>query len=236
VRALDIRCGSEWSYIYNLDPKYNVFHGGYDQQISIAEVMDTVAGFLKDHPKEVVLVFLKQEHAKDNISAEVNKIVNKALGKALYERQDGADRWPRLGECRGKALVLSRLANPSAEHFSTLGWAGDQKSLSVDCGQWEEKNYGYGTIIQDLWNRPSTQDKKDAVEASLLAARAAAKKDNETQLYLNFTSFTWLMRDPVTVGAEVMTPWLLTRQRGTGVVCVDAVTEELATHILKLNF
>jgi 1-phosphatidylinositol phosphodiesterase len=228
VRALDIRCAATWGSVFS--STYNVFHGPIDQGISIETVMTNVADFLNAHTDEVVLLFLKQEGGRNDISADINEIVNDTLGDKLYQRDGNSQRWPTLGECRGRALVLSRLQNPSATHFSTVGWPDNPTSADV------ASTAHYGVKIQDLYKSPEVKDKKKAVSNFLLDARVAAQRaNNQTQLFLNFTSFVWKPWEPVWSGSTHMTPYLLTRTSGAGVICVDAVTEELASHIISMN-
>jgi 1-phosphatidylinositol phosphodiesterase len=229
VRALDIRCAATWGSSRLLGTTYNVFHGPFDQGISIETVMTNVVDFLTAHANEVVLLLLKQEGGQGDISADINEIVNNTLGATLYQRDNHLQRWPLLGECRGRALVLSRLQNPSATHFSTVGWPDNCTSTEVACCP------TYGVRIQDLYKSPEVKDKKKAVSNLLLDAKIAAKKGNQTQLFLNFTSFVWKPWEPVWSGSTHMTPYLKTRPSGAGVICVDAVTEDLASHLISMN-
>jgi len=87
--------------------------------------MATISDFLDHHTDEVVLLMLKQELTTSydgDISADVNKIVNDGLGAKVYARNPEWRRWPRLGECRGRVVVLSRFKNPHASHSAR--WAG----------------------------------------------------------------------------------------------------------------
>jgi 1-phosphatidylinositol phosphodiesterase len=230
VRALDIRCAATWGSNRLLGTTYNVFHGIIDQEISVESVMTNVVDFLAAHPNEVVLVLLKQESLLGNISADINEIVNNTLGNTLYQRDsDDAHRWPLLGECRGRAVVLSRLANPHDHHYSTVGWPRNCVKARVASTQ------NYGVRIQDLFDGPQVADKKKAVSNALLDAKLEAHKGNRTQLFLNFASFVWAPWEPVWVGDTYMTPYLRTRPGGAGVICVDAVTEQLASHIISMN-
>jgi 1-phosphatidylinositol phosphodiesterase len=230
VRALDIRCAATWGSNRLTGSTYNVFHGPFDQGISVATVMTNVVDFLNAHTDEVVLLLLKQEGGTGDISADINQIVNDTLGDKLYKRDSDWKRWPRLGECRGKALVLSRLQTPSATHFSTVGWPDDCTNSKV----WSREEY-YGVRIQDLYKSPQVAEKRKAVSDALSAAKMAAKNDNQKELYLNFTSFVWKPREPVWSGSTHMTPHLKTLTSGAGVICVDAVTEDLASHIIAMN-
>lgn len=193
--------------------------------------MTDVVAFLRDHPGEVVLLLLKQESGQADISADINRIVEDTLGDTLYRRDRNESQWPTLGECRGKALVLSRLRRPSAAHYSTVGWPDN----CVDGRVWYARGDGYGVRIQDLYDKPQASDKREAVSRFLQEAHQA-RRENRTMLYLNFTSFVRLLWEPVLVGNTYMTTWLSTqRPRGAGVICMDAMTDELAAHIIAMN-
>lgn len=249
VRALDIRCGrvdtlqvpsspgyafeKPWNSGTMTEPKlmgFNVYHGPIDQGISIREVVRNVADFLEAHTNEVVLLLLKQDAGSDDISTHINSIVNTTLGAKLYPRDAMVRRWPSLGECRGKALVLSRLKKPGNSHYSTRGWPDNRADSQVWC-----KRDFYGVKIQDLYDKPEIADKKRAVLDAIVRARGAARTNNQTVLHLNFTSFVWAPWEPVWSGPTHMTPYLRRLNSGAGVICVDGITEELATHIIDWN-
>jgi hypothetical protein len=68
-----------------------------------------------------------------------------------------------------------------------------------------------------------------------VAARFESLKDDPKHLFLNFTSFVWRLQNPVDIGNKYMTMFLKEQKRGAGVICVDAMTEELASHIISMN-
>ncbi|WPB75468.1 phosphatidylinositol-specific phospholipase C domain-containing protein [Archangium violaceum] len=262
VRALDIRCaatyGSEGTWtglmldmlggterqlvqeeIGEERTTYNVFHGPFDQGVSIADVVAQVATFLQAHRGETVFLLLKQEGGSVDISEDINDIVNQGLGDKLfkvsqYGKQSGGLRWPKIDDCRGKAIVFSRLQNPSKEHYDTRGWPNNPKKAVLD------KQLGGGRVqadarrllIQDLYSSPPLEDKKKVVSDLLQEARSS-RTDND--LYFNFTSLVWKPWEPVWSGNTHMTPYLLVKQGGVGLICVDAVTRELASHIIDWN-
>ncbi|WP_395833467.1 phosphatidylinositol-specific phospholipase C domain-containing protein [Cystobacter fuscus] len=262
VRALDIRCaatyGSEgtWTGLF-LDAlggtqrqqvqqeigeertTYNVFHGPFDQGISVADVVAQVSSFLDAHKGETVFLLLKQEGGSVDISDDINDIVSQGLGDKMFKvhehgKRTGHSRWPKLDECKGKAIVFSRLQNPSKNHYDTRGWPNNpRKAVLGQIGGVRLQADPRTLVIQDLYNSPPLEDKKQAVSDML----REAKNSNHAGfgLYFNFSSLVWKPWEPVWSGSKHMTPYLLAKPAGSGVVFVDAVTDKLAAHIIGWN-
>lgn len=261
VRAFDIRCaatyGSEGTWtglamdvlggptrrdmqglIGEARTTYNVFHGPFDQGISVADVVAQISTFLDAHPGETVFLLLKQENGSVDISDDINAIVSQGLGDKLFKvSEHGArthhSRWPKLDDCRGKVLVFSRLKKPTKDHYDTRGWPNNPaKAVLSQIGGVRVQADPRTIYIQDLYNSPPLDDKKRAVSDLLQEASGA---NTEFGLYFNFTSLVWKPWEPVWSGSTHMTPYLRTKIAGAGLICVDAVTDKLAAHIIDWN-
>lgn len=261
VRALDIRCaatyGSEGTWTgFAMDvfggrtrrdiqemvgeerTTYNVFHGPFDQGISVAEVVQQVAAFLETHDEETVFLLLKQEGGSVDISDDINSIVSRELGDKMFKvSAHGAltqhSRWPKLNDCKGKAVVFSRLKKPSKDHYDTRGWPDNPtKAQLTQIGGVRVQADPRTLYIQDLYKSPPLEDKKKVVSDLLVDASQA---HTEFGLYFNFTSLVWKPWEPVWSGSTHMTPYLRAKSAGAGVVFVDAVTDVLASHIISWN-
>ena len=141
-----------------------------------------------------------------------------------------------MGDCRGKALVLSRLREPDVNHYDTRKWPDNPRKKQIGPVGHPRRRVQADVrylVIQDLYKSPEVDEKKDAVDALVGDAKGAPTEFN---LYLNFTSFVWKPWEPVWSGSTHMTPHLTGKTEGAGVICVDAVTEALATHIINWNW
>lgn len=228
VRALDIRCGrsEEW---FGGNKDYYIYHGSYHQSKTIESVIEDVNSFLTENSGEVVIVMLKQETGKTDISDAINDIVNDGLGSKLFKKDDMDNRWPTLEECKGKAIVLSRLKQVHAKHYSTTGWDGNFESKKINVGG------KLSVHIQDLWKLPWLSNKKKAIKA----LHDKSKDDDSGKvLYLNFTSAAWTGRDPHATGRDDVNPYLMGSAidwTGSGVFCIDGAEKGVLDSLIARN-
>lgn len=230
IRALDIRCAATWGSNPLTGKSYNVFHGPFDQGVSIQSVCTDIDNFLTQHNNEFVILMLKQEGGYIDISTAINDIVNKTLGHRIFVK--GAN-WPQLNQVRGRVLVLSRLRSPHKDHFDTTGWPDNPKNTVL-------ANVGTaaqcGIILQDNYKSPPLNDKKIAIRLALIAGYEAAAANNYNNLFVNYTSLVWKPWEPLWSGRTKVNPWIWSScGYGKGVICVDAADKPIAKHIVKLN-
>lgn len=228
VRALDIRCGPKTT---GTTTSYEVFHGGYDQGLTVKGVCQEIVKFLEKNTSEFVILMLKQETAQSvDISAGINKIVSDEIHnkQRMYVR---SNQWPKLKDVRGKVLVLSRLKRPARSHFDTREWTGNPARLSFENAGVKD---GCGVIVQDRWKMPWLDYKQQVVKDLLKEAYLGS--DNH-YLFLNFMSAAWTLRDPLKTGRSDMNPWFRANIKfGKGVICVDGVNRDIAKSIVDLNY
>ena len=107
VRFLDIRLGkkgSEYYLVHSLADCYS--DKGKSKRKTFSEVLETCKRFLKDNPKETVIVSIKQDRG----------IINRWFFPPFYDKYIRGDekKWylenrvPTLGECRGKLVLMRR--------------------------------------------------------------------------------------------------------------------------------
>ena len=221
VRALDLRVGVAY-----FSTTYWLFHGPVNLDVSVESAITDVVDFLTDNPTETVIIMLKQETGKDDISAAINGMVNRVLGAMLLRRDNRRLRWPSQEECAGRALVFSRLRTPHADHYDTTGWNADSADMTVNVG---------GDLrlrIQDLYGSPQVRDKNNAIRNSL---HNAEESEDPKSLFLNFTSFVWKPYEPLTTGPDTNNYIRMARLTGKGVVCVDAADATILNYLIGLN-
>ncbi|HEX8437429.1 phosphatidylinositol-specific phospholipase C domain-containing protein [Archangium sp.] len=221
VRALDLRVGVAY-----FSTTYWLFHGPVNLDVSVQSAIDDVVNFLTANPTETVIIMLKQETGKNDISAAINLLVNQTLGAMLLRRDDRRLKWPSQEECAGRALVFSRLLTPHADHYDTRGWNADSADIAINVGG------DLGLRIQDRYGSPQVADKNNAIRDSL---QNAEESEDEKSLFLNFTSFVWKGREPYSTGPETNNYIRMAHLTGKGVVCVDAADATILNYLIGLN-
>jgi 1-phosphatidylinositol phosphodiesterase len=115
IRVLDVRCAI-------VGNSFNIYHGNIYQEENFDGVLKTVVDFLKDHPRETILMRVKQE--KTDLPGKFEEIFrdtywnNKAYKDYMWR---GQVLNPTLGEMRGKIVVLQDFARwqcPTPEYPS----------------------------------------------------------------------------------------------------------------------
>lgn len=107
VRLLDIRLtkkGNEFYLVHSLADCYS--DKNKTQRMTFGEVLDTCKSFLKDNPKETLIISIKQDRG----------IINRWFFPPFYDKYIRGDEscWylsdkvPTLGECRGKLVLMRR--------------------------------------------------------------------------------------------------------------------------------
>ncbi|MDF3288188.1 phosphatidylinositol-specific phospholipase C [Streptomyces silvisoli] len=177
IRFFDIRCGR----LQDQPQRFGIYHANYYQYITFDDVLDQTRSFLGQHPQELVLMRVKNEHELTNdqfTSTFENYVTNRGYADLFWF----GDHVPALGEARGRIVpVLQGYTGPR----TLLRWPdGDNDFMS---NQWFE--------LQDKYN-VSNDDKRAAIVQHF--DKALADQDSG-KLYINFISlapssynvFTW---------------------------------------------
>jgi 1-phosphatidylinositol phosphodiesterase len=175
LRAFDVRLGR------NVPPCVGgqlwVVHAEACERQTFSEVLATITGFLRNHPREVVVMSLKDDTPNtipDNaLDPQFGRSVDAALRSfAPYIWNVDAEpdeTWdPRLGEIRGKIVLLQRWT-PSADSIKGIPWED--------------------FVVQDDYDQPNKwhlADKWDAVSQQFTAADTGPGPAS----YVNFLSAT----------------------------------------------
>jgi hypothetical protein len=237
VRALDLRCGSNY-----YGSSFSLYHGPFQLPDYLPAVIADINTFLTQNPTEFVILLLKLEPpGSSDWSEALNEIVNHGLDGRIFRRLNRETRWPTVGEMRGQALILSRFPNPHRFHFDTRGWGNNVVAQDIDV---TSSIQGYPerlhVHIQDLYDRPNLTDKVRAITGALDDARRTVAWRRTQTLHVNFTSYVVRFSQPRDIGRDVMKPRLQQAvapfHRFYGVNCVDAVDAEQAAMIYGDNF
>lgn len=91
------------------------YHGIQNQYILASSVLESIYDFLIENNKEVVIVSIKQENNSPGFE--------KAFWNLIDENRDRwylDNKWPSLGEARGRIVLFSRFSNRLGCKFSFL--------------------------------------------------------------------------------------------------------------------
>jgi 1-phosphatidylinositol phosphodiesterase len=150
-----------------------------------------VIRFLDDHRSETVIISLKREGTGDATDQQLSKIVRDHYGKS--DRWWTETRWPKLGEARGKIVLLRRYAlDDSVKHEH------DNRGYGIEAENWADKatNDHHGAVVvQDFYEVLDTENidlKIKYATEHLERAGASVCSDDEhappPPMYLNFLS------------------------------------------------
>ena len=111
VRFFDVRCR-------NFDDQFLIYHGSIDQSQTFDDVLAAMYAFLAAHPKETLIVSVKEELASSGATMSFEQVFENYV--ALHP-----DKWvldnalPTLGAVRGKIVLLRRF-----DATASIGIAG----------------------------------------------------------------------------------------------------------------
>lgn len=221
VRFLDIRL--------NLDSSGNltVYHGMVSQNLSFDAVREDCKAFLAAHPDEVILMSINQENSE---SADFPAVISTAINEDpnLWFT---TNRIPKLGEVRGKIVLLRRYGGASIGINCADGWTDNDNSTLSN-----------GIKVQDYYNLGSSSNLSAKWDRIVALATEAAKP--EKSLHINFTSghtTTFFVIPDITAVSNYINPKLTEYfkslpQGGYGTYPIDFITPEIASALIATNF
>jgi len=147
--------------------------------------------FLDEHPSETVVISLKREGTGDATDQQLSKIVRDHYGK--NQRWWTETHWPKLGEARGKIVLLRRyMLDDSVKHEH------DGRGYGLEAESWADNtpNDHHGAVVvQDFYEVLETENidlKIKYATEQLERAGCCVCSDDEhappPPMYLNFLS------------------------------------------------
>lgn len=159
VRFIDVRLALK------ADGQLRVYHGIQDEYAEAEkDVFEPLYAFLEASPTETVVVSIKQENATAEFEATVWNMLDKRTDKWYRE-----NRWPALGEVRGRAIVFCRFGFVSEQGLHPVTWPNNApEAFLTDIG-------GELSAVQDWYSIGSfiKIPEKAAVVLSLFRRREA---------------------------------------------------------------
>jgi hypothetical protein len=237
VRVFDLRIGANYN---PFSSDYGLYHGPFQLPDYVSDVVNTIKTHLTNNATEFVILLLKFEpwHGLD-WSDNFNTKLNNWLGDFLFRRPThnqlpNPNRWPTVGELRGKVMVMSRFKKPHAHHYDTRAWQGNSGSIALN-----DVGGGLSMCVQDLYDKPGQVTKENAIKASLTAAKLSGRtQHNKTLLHVNFTSYVVNFAQPRDTG-DTLNGWMNNVVGSflpmTGLICIDAAKSDIVSHIYNQN-
>jgi 1-phosphatidylinositol phosphodiesterase len=224
VRYLDLRCRHYQDAFY-------IYHGPVDQDQTFDEVLATMATFLDEHPGETVIVSVKEEAAPQSNTRSFEATFASYVAQAP-DRWHLGDTLPRLGDVRGRLVLLRRFAASAAPlGIDGSGWA-DNTTFSLTTAS--------SLRIEDAYLVTDNAAKWSAIAALLAEARSGGA----ATLFLGYTSGYQtidglpnipVVADDINARLDGLLADPQTRNIRLGVLAMDFVTASRAHAIIVTN-
>lgn len=196
-RALDLR------------PYYNsssleIYHGIVSTDVTLANALDAVVGFLTSHPTETVFVLIHQEGGSSGNTNWMNRVWSCLNGYTSNIAKYG---WEgNLNPCRGKMVVIFRDQYAEGTNKGDLGcgrvgWGSSFDGKPVWRGDASGTNSGYTLYYQDEYDNSSTSTKIGNLE-KMLNDFVAKNETNNKYIYVNNTNIAGGIFDAITTLAK----------------------------------
>ncbi|WP_067688630.1 phosphatidylinositol-specific phospholipase C [Nocardia jejuensis] len=198
IRFLDIRCNGLQDH---MSDSFGVYHAAAYQGITFDGVLDQCRDFLARNPDEVLIMRLKKEDGtRNDVGANFAAIFDGYLDAKGYRPLFWiGDRFPALGEARGRIVLITQFAN----QLPALRWpGGDNGVFSNDRIYLQDRYKGRGLMGLDSGSGSGSADSGSTDSGSATGSsggdkfsyvrdcldKAAADPDNAL-MYINFTSY-----------------------------------------------
>lgn len=204
VRFLDIRLKEDHD-------KLIAVHGFIDQKVSFETITKTIEEFIEKNPSEFIIMSVKEEADPSNSEISFENSLKSYLNKDIYLKDTELPN--KLGDVRGKVMLLSRYENSTIGVPAYEGWK-DSVSFTLP----------NDIYVQDTYQITSAEQKQDEIVKCFNEAGHALK--------INFLSAYRTDTFPPSYAvsaAENINPWIneeINKYSDRNIVLYDFVTEE----------
>ena len=204
VRFLDIRLKEDHD-------KLKSVHGFIDQKVSFETITRTIEEFIEKNPSEFIIMSVKEEAESSNSEISFENSLKSYLNKDIYLKDTELPN--KLGDVRGKVMLLSRYENSTIGVPAYDGWK-DSVSFTLP----------NDIYVQDTYQITSAEQKQDEIVKCFNEAGHALK--------INFLSAYRTDTFPPSYAvsaAEDINPWIneeINKYNDRNIVLYDFVTEE----------
>ncbi|HLK99482.1 MAG TPA: phosphatidylinositol-specific phospholipase C [Myxococcaceae bacterium] len=228
IRFLDIRCKQEFNALL-------LMHGPIPEGGPVNGIFQECANFLQAHPKETILMSIKNEGSDDEAFDAALRTAMSAFPSLFYVN----DELPTLGAARKKVVFLRRVNVSAAGPWGLALATGWQDNTTFDIQYKSSNGQPQSFHVQDVYGTADVNFKWAQIKACLDMAAGTT----EGGMFLNFCSATGSalqLTDPKTM-ANGITPLLqsyfatakpLTRY---GVVVMDFPNEAIVSEMINTN-
>ncbi|KAF9501175.1 PLC-like phosphodiesterase [Pleurotus eryngii] len=129
IRVIDVRLAIVDGHLIS-------YHGIYPQKTPFQDILKTIHGFFASSPKETIVMSIKQEDYAHTPAPEFSALVH----KEIFDGPGGEEMWffenrvPKLGEVRGKVVLLSRFGGNGD------GWENGLEGLGIHPTTWPDSD------------------------------------------------------------------------------------------------
>lgn len=195
VRFLDVRVSADPT-----DPNLSLVHSAFPISLTgtkyLAEMLDDIYSFLEKNPSEVIIMSLKREGTGKGTDEHMGRHLKSNYVDRKTERWWTEPRVPRLGEARGR-IVLMRRFGIDGELRKCHG----NKGFGIDAQGWpdncEDGKIGDGHIrVQDFYEVTESQNVEKKIDFSRGQLERAAsqhysiegerKREQPPPFFMNF--------------------------------------------------
>jgi len=236
VRWFDLR-------LHDDDGIMTMFHGPYYLHKNFTDMVLPTLQFLTDHPTEVVVFMIKQEHSSRGDDAFANGVLG-YLNWAHPGRFWMGNYVPKLSEVRGKVVIVRRFSGTHGYDMGTrIMWTDNTD------GEYASTDLPVYAYVQDHYNFLSsfTASKVSLIKNCIIQAHYEPQPNR--CYYLNFTSneadivSLKLLADPINDAINTYLLWLPADWHNLGVVFVNfaggsddgTVSENLVQTLITMN-
>ena len=204
VRFLDIRLKEDHN-------KLKAVHGFIDQKASFASITKTIESFLEKHNDEFIIMSIKEEADASNSNKSFEECLKGYLENEIYLKDTALPN--KVGDVRGKVLLLSRYADSTIGIPSYNGWA-DSASFTLP----------NDIYVQDTYQITSKEQKQEEI-VKCFSETGHALKINFLSAYRTDT----FPPSYAVSAAKDINPWInneISKYDDRGIVLYDFISEE----------
>ncbi len=170
VRYFDLRCR-------HFNDTFLIYHGAIDQEQTFDDVLATLYAFLDAHPSETIIASVKEEAVSSGTTRSFEATFADYQSRSPEHWLLGAS-IPRLGDARGKLVLLRRFA-------ATAAPLGIDATVWADSATFTIEDADARLRVQDEYVVASNDAKWAAIDALLTEARTDT---SPATLFLDYTS------------------------------------------------
>lgn len=224
IRYLDIRCR-------HIDNAFAIHHGAIYQNLNFDDVLTACKTFLTNHPKEVIVMSVKEEYDPSNNTRTFEQTFDTYVSK--YGNISLSATVPDLGNVRGKIVLLRRFsATTTPKGIDATSWA-DNTTFTINNGNASLK-------IQDNYIVNDNSSKWSNVTAMW----SESSTTTNSTLYINYTSgykplifgIPSITSVSGTINSQIDTYFSAHTSGRFGIVPMDFANASRSTAILHTNF